>query len=318
MHKRFIAAVLVVITMLTLSATSLASDIDISVKEEASGLSFSEEAKIQEEISDFTSDTIKKLSQEELEYAATIAETDSEATIVFDALVEKYATDSVKATAKGALINNYVQLVKISKSGQNVTVKYRIKAKIPSGASISLGYEFPSAVRTNGKYVSLSGKKIGEYTQKFTIPTLMCQSRISVKMTARDYKETKVFKTFNYSSGVSIDYHTVTGAEVTGYWLLYNVAPFIACSIYPGSKVIKIVGEIASAGNAVFDVAGSYSLNIGVPKPVTGQYYKTETWYADNRIYARVRVWNTKAAFKNGDLPLYNGKKYVKTNLPTF
>lgn len=318
MHKRFIAAVLVVITMLTLSTTSLASDIDISVKEETSGLSSSEEAKIQEEISDFTSETIKKLSQEELEYAATIAETDSEATIVFDALVEKYATDSVKAAAKGALINSYVQLVKIGKSGQNVTVKYRIKAKIPSGASISLGYEFPSAVRTNGKYVSLSGKKIGEYTQKFTIPTLMCQSRISVKMTARDYKETKVLKTFNYKSKVYTDYHTVTKAEATGTAIVVVAAPYIICRLIPKANIAKIVGEVINVGAATCSVVTAMNIKLGLPTPVAGQYYKTETWYADNRIYARIKVWDSKAAFEHGDLPIYDSKKYVKTNLPTF
>ncbi len=316
MSKRLIATILMIVTLFTLSVNALANN--VSAEENSSGLSASEEAKIQREISDFTSDTIKSLSLEELQYAATVAETDNEATVVFDALVDKYAVDSAKVVSKASLISNYVQSVSVSKSGQNVTVKYRIKAKIPSGASISLGYEFPSAVKTNGQYVSLSGKKIGEYTQKFTIPTLMCQSRISVKMTARDYKETKVFKTFNYKSKVYTDYHTVTKAEVTGYWALYNVAPFVACKIYPGSKLIKIVGMVASAGSATFDVTGSYSLNIGVPKPVTGQYYKTETWYADNKIYARVRVWNSQSAFKNGDLPSYNGKKYVKTNLPTF
>ena len=316
MSKRLIATILMIVTLFTLSVNALANN--VSAEENSSGLSASEEAKIQREISDFTSDTIKSLSLEELQYAATVAETDNEATVVFDALVDKYAVDSAKVVSKASLISNYVQSVSVSKSGQNVTVKYRIKAKIPSGASISLGYEFPSAVKTNGQYVSLSGKKIGEYTQKFTIPTLMCQSRISVKMTARDYKETKVFKTFNYKSKVYTDYHTVTKAEVTGYWALYNVAPFVACKIYPGSKLIKIVGMVASAGSATFDVTGSYSLNIGVPKPVTGQYYKTETWYADNKIYARVRVWNSQSAFKNGDLQSYNGKKYVKTNLPTF
>lgn len=316
MSKRLIATILMIVTLFTLSVNALANN--VSAEENSSGLSASEEAKIQREISDFTSDTIKSLSLEELQYAATVAETDSEATVVFDALVDKYAVDSSKATSSGSLISGYVQSVSVSKSGQNVTVKYRIKAKIPSGASISLGYEFPSAVRTNGQYVSLSGKKIGEYTQKFAIPTLMCQSRISAKMTARDYKETKVFKTFNYKSKVYTDYHTVTKAEAAGTAFVVAAAPYIICRLIPKANIAKIVGEVINVGAATCSVVTAMNIKLGLPTPVAGQYYKTETWYADNRIYARIKVWDSKAAFKHGDLPIYDSKKYVKTNLPTF
>lgn len=316
MLKKSISLLLAIVMTFSLAVTAFATEVDDT--QAGSNLTLAKKAQIQEDVSTYTKDTIKQLSFDELQYASTVAETDETATVIFNALVEKYASGTVNAAAKASLISNYVQFVKATKSGKNVTVKYRIKAKIPNGASIYLKYEFPSQTRTNGPSASLSGKKIGEYTQKFTVPTLMCQSRISSHMTARDYKETKVHETYNYKSKVYTDYHTVTSADVTTYWVVYGVVPALTLKYYAKSKIIQLIGGIISVGSTSLSVADSYSLSIGVPKPSKGQYYKTRTWYANNKVYAHTKVWNTKAAYDHGDLPVYDGKVYVKTELPTF
>ena len=175
MLKKSISLLLAIVMTFSLAVTAFATEVDDT--QAGSNLTLAKKAQIQEDVSTYTKDTIKQLSFDELQYASTVAETDEAATVIFDALVEKYASGTVNAAAKASLISNYFQFVKATKSGKNVTIRYRVKAKIP--AAIYLVYEFPSQTRTTGASVSLYGKKIGEYTQKFTVPTLMCQSRIS-------------------------------------------------------------------------------------------------------------------------------------------
>lgn len=314
--KKGIAFTLAIIMTFNLTMTAFASD--ITEVDAGSNLTSIEKAEIQENISTYTTDTVKDLSLEELQYASTVAETEEAATVIFDALVDKYATGAVEATAKASLISNYVQFVKATKSGKNVTVKYRIKAKIPNGTSISLVYEFPAATRTKGASASLSGKKVGEYTQKFTVPTLMCQSRICTKMTARDYKETKVHETYNYKSKVYTDYHAVTKAEAEGELIVKTVAPALIVTAIPKARVAKIVRNAINVGGFVASATVAASVSIGPPDKAAGQYYKTQTWYANNKIYVKLKVWHSKAAFDHGDLPIYDGKAGVAAKLPTF
>lgn len=92
----------------------------------------------------------------------------------------------------------------------------------------------------------------------------------------------------------------------------------VIVKINPASKVLQIAGKVASIGNTSVSVASSFNLDVGVPTPVKGQYYRTETWYINNQIYCRVTVWQNKTAFNNGSSPLYIGTKYVQSNLPTF
>ena len=316
MLKKSISLLLAIVMTFSLAVTAFATEVDDT--QAGSNLTLAKKAQIQEGVSTYTKDTIKQLSFDELQYASTVAETDEVATVIFDALVEKYASGTVNAAAKASLISNYVQFVKATKSGKNVTVKYRIKAKIPNGASIYLMYEFPSQTRTNGASASLSGKKIGEYTQKFTVPTLMCQSRISSHMTARDYKETKVHETYNYKSKVYTDYHTVTKVEALGELAVKTAAPAVVCFLIPKARVAKVVRKAIDVGGLVVSATVAMSVSIGPPDKEAGQYYKTQTWYANNRIYVKLKVWHSKAAFDHGDLPIYDSKASVAAKLPTF
>ena len=157
MSKRLIATILMIVTLFTLSVNALANN--VSAEENSSGLSASEEANLERNISDFTSDTIKSLSLEELQYAATVAETDNEATVVFDALVDKYAVDSAKVVSKASLISNYVQSVSVSKSRANVTVSIELKAKLPSAHQSVSGMNSPRRSRQMANMFHYLGKR---------------------------------------------------------------------------------------------------------------------------------------------------------------
>lgn len=280
-------------------------------------LSERDKCTVAELVPDISADRASKLTFLELKYAASIASTDEDANTIYEALLDKYRADS-NLSSTSSLISNYVTVTSITKSGTTTTVNYKVIATVPGGASITLGYEFPAVTRTAGKSILISGKAKGSYSEKFTIPALMCQHRISSTLTARNYRETKVWALYNFSTAKSIDYHTVTAAEVTGYWTVYVVAPYIITKINPASKIIQIAGKVASIGNTSVAVVNSYNINIGVPTPVKGQYYKTETWYSNNKVYCRVTVWQNKAAFNNGSNPVYTSTRYVQSNLPTF
>lgn len=313
MLKRIISIVLAVCMLFLISTQAIAA----TTFEDLECLSEREKCKVAELLPEISADKANRLTVLELKYAASIASTDVEATIIYEALLDKYQSDS-SLSATSSLIGSYVTVTSITKSGTTTTVNYKITATVPNGASVTLGYEFPAVTRTVGKSILISGKAKGSYSEKFTIPALMCQHRISSKLTARNYSETKVWALYNFSCAKETDYHTITAAEVTGYWTVYAAAPYLITKIYPASKIIKIAGKIATVGNTAVSVINSYDINIGVPAPVKGQYYKTETWYSDNKVYCRVTVWQDKAAFDNGSNPIYSSTRYVKSNLPTF
>lgn len=60
------------------------------------------------------------------------------------------------------------------------------------------------------------------------------------------------------------------------------------------------------------------SVVIGVPAPVAGQYYETGTWYSNNKLYIRVKVWRDKEAFDTGERALYDSYNYAAATLPDF
>lgn len=313
MLKRIITIVLTV-CMLFLICTQAMAD---NTLQDSEFLSDREKCAVAELVPNISADRASKLTVSELNYAASIAETDEDANTIYEALLDKYQADA-NLSSTSSLISSYVTVTSVTKSGTTTTVNYKIIATVPSGASINLGYEFPAVTRTAGKSILISGKAKGSYSETFTIPALMCQHRVFSKLTARNYSETKVWALYNFSTAKSVDYHTITAAEVAGYWTVYVVAPYLIVKINPASKILQIAGKVASIGNTSVAVASSFNLNVGVPTPVKGQYYRTETWYIDNQIYCRVTVWQNKAAFDNGSSPLYIGTKYVQSNLPTF
>ncbi len=307
--KRFIAMVLVF-------ALCVSTQFDVYASEQKTGLSNFKKIKLQHLIDNITFADAEVLSLEELKYAATLAETDETATLIFNELVKRY---SVMPLGTTSLADNYLKVTSITNSGRAYTVNYKITAKVPSGATLFLGYEFPSSTRTSGSSVNLSLKDVGTYSHTFNVLSLMCQFRIYGSMTARNYTGKSVFATFDFSSANrEVDYHEITAAEVTGYYLLYSVVPGIVLKMYPGSQILQFVGKAMSVGSTTVQVLSSYGMSFGVPAPVVGHYYKVETWYDTNKIYAHVTVWNTKAAYNNGDLPIYEGEDYVKAELPTF
>lgn len=74
------------------------------------------------------------------------------------------------------------------------------------------------------------------------------------------------------------------------YYLLYAAVPGVVIYMYPGSKILQFIGTTMSVGNLAVEVLSSCGMSFGVPSPVVGHYYKIETWYDTNKIYAHVTV----------------------------
>lgn len=317
MMKKLIAILLAICVMFTAAAPVFAAG-DLDQQEAQLNLSDHSKWQIRKMLPELKLSQAKEMTLDELRYAADIASTDEEASIVFDALLDKYQSDV--SLQSSSIVTEYVSVTNITKSGKSTIVKYKIKKTIPSQVSINLGYEFPASTRTQGQNISLSGKTSGNYTKTFTIPALMCQHRIFSQLTARNYSEKHVWKLYHFSCAKSVDYHTVTAAEAVGYIAVYEVAPFIVVRIFPTSKIVKIIGDVVSVGGIAITSMDTFNVNMGLPAPAVGQYYKTETWYEMDKMYYRVTVWKDKNTYLNNpSVKLYASPAgYATTNLPKF
>lgn len=315
--KKLIAILLAICVMFTAAAPVFAAG-DLNQQEAQLNLSDHSKWQIRKMLPELKLSQAKEMTLDELRYAADIASTDEEASIVFDALLDKYQSDV--SLQSSSIVTEYVSVTNITKSGKSTIVKYKIKKTIPSQVSINLGYEFPASTRTQGQNISLTGKTSGNYTKTFTIPALMCQHRIFSQLTARNYSEKHVWKLYHFSCAKSVDYHTVTAAEVVGYFAVYEIAPGLAAEISLFSKSINIVGKVVTIGGFATTVMAAFNANVGIPKPVVGQYYKTETWYEMDKMYYRITVWQDKNTYLNNpSVKLYASPAgYATTNLPKF
>lgn len=317
MMKKLIAILLAICVMFTAAAPVFAAG-DLDQQEAQLNLSDHSKWQIRKMLPELKLSQAKEMTLDELRYAADIASTDEEASIVFDALLDKYQSDV--SLQSSSIVTEYVSVTSITKSGKSTIVKYKIKKTIPSGVGITLGYEFPASARTKGEVITISGKSKGNYTKTFTIASLVCEHRISSKLTARNYSELKVWKTYSYSTAKQVDYHELTATDIAVYWTVRYSVPLVLISVCPEAKCAKIIGKAVSTGAALTAVFDSFSTSMSFPTPKAGQYYRTETWCQNNNVLYRITVWQNKSTYLNHpDVTLYQSEiRYIYLNLPKF
>ena len=256
---------------------------------------------------------LKKLSNEQLQDSAKLTLTEAQAELVFNELLYR---NQIGVLTTQTLIDAYLDVTSSEISGTSLTISYKITAKIPVGATISLGYRYASS-RVNGSVVSLSNStKVGSYTKTFSNVVSPLAHQVYAKLTARNYSVTNVYDTYYITTQKVYNYHTVTAAEVTGYYLLYHVAPYAAIKIYPGDKLIKAIAKAITIAGTVITLFDDYDIATSFPTPKVGHYHETATWYADNSLHIANKVWQSKDSFQNGDIPIFSGSYSIQ--LPDF
>ena len=68
-----------------------------------------------------------------------------------------------------------------------------------------------------------------------------------------------------------------------------------------------LVPIAAAACTYFLDAATVVNINLGIPTPVAGQYYKVVTYYSNYKAYVETTIWNNKNAYDVGADPIYSG-----------
>lgn len=262
---------------------------------------------------------IEHLTISQLQDAAKYAKDDRMATAIFEELVDRAVTSGMSyAAATNYIVDGYVEITNYYQNSNTLTITYKVKAKIPSAAAVFVGYDYPAATRANGGSTSISSKNTGTYSETYSGVSELIAKQVCTSMTARNYSERHPYGTIYGSTAISTDYHEVSALEVTAGFVLYTIVPGIAVEILPQTKIIKYIGQAINIGATVYSYLDSLNVNLGVPAPVVGHYYVTETWYSNNKLNSRVRVWLSKARYNAGEREIFDSGNYVVTTLPDF
>lgn len=240
-------------------------------------------------------------SVNDLQKLAQRASNDIEAMNVYNELIERIKNSEMQSSA---IIDTYFTHYSTSISGTSIDVYYRVKALVPSGASLYVGYEYPSITRTSGSSISLMGKSVGTYHAYFTSKGLRCYSRTYASFLAGSYSEKEIYDTYlAFNTSPSYAYHTVTSAEAT-----INKVTLTAATLYttltfpPGSAAAwtSIIVSGVSIGT-IWSTAPGLNAN---------QYIELYTYYSGGRMYQRIKIWHNKTAYNND----YGNPMYSNTS----
>lgn len=259
-------------------------------------------------VESITPEKAARLTLPELQEAVTLAETDEQATIIFNELIryyngEKTGLQTNAVTAASNTIDNYLSFTSSYNSSTNkLTVSYTIKGVIPSGVAFTLGYEYPASTRTTGASISLVGKSKGSYTQVFTPKGLVCAFRSCAEFSAHGYNESKVGTTFYPTLPYYDKYHTVTQAEYNAKKIIFTagklaVELYITKGLSKYTGVIKLPIQDINAANIAYKLVEPilFDYNFGTVGPATGNYVHTEIWgtatSTSNKVYSKITVW---------------------------
>lgn len=261
-----------------------------------------------------TLEQARKMSVEQLKLEAKLAETDEQANVFFNALLDKVARGEL---SERGVSDTYVSITSVTQNNNAITVGYEIIARVPSGAYLELGVQYPASTRIPAQTKVLSTMSTGTYSEVFSASGIIAK-QVYTLFRARDFTNRQVHQTLYMSTSSVYDYHTLTTAEVVASYTVTHVAPFVTVLIFPQSKIIKYGGIIVEAAGITYTIAGALNLTKSLPAPVVGQFYQTRTWYSGNKLYTQVKVWANEDLYDANETPMYDSGSFVAVTLPDF
>lgn len=225
------------------------------------------------------------------------ARTQAEADAVFAELMERQRAGE----AINGMIDSYVTANSTTMSSSTVSVNDAVKAILPSGASLRVGYEYPAVTQTAGTFANIQNT-VGTHVKSFSGPFLSCQMRAKFTFSANSYSENKVLKTYMNVRGGSSG-RVVTSGDVAAGKIALTIAGVGIDLVFPGvGTKLKMAITVATNLNLV-----SYS---------AGQYIRTTTSVSGNTITVTVRQYASLAAYQAGNAPL--STRSTSAAIPSF
>lgn len=269
--------------------------------------------------SPITISSVQSMSVNELTTAARNATSDEEAQIIFDELVSRNTSvpsNNISMYASTtSIINTYLKVSSCTTSYRKIKLSYEVLAIVPSGAHLTIGYDYPEVTRTTGERINIGSSK-GTFSETIETKGLICGVRVNAKISARDFSDTVSIKKYlDAPSGKKTSYHTVTTSDVVGSIILSTIGGFTLSLYFKKAKYV--LAPLAQQACAKFlDTADSLNISLGIPSPQVGQYYKVVTYYKNYKAYIETTVWYNKNAYDVGADPIYEGTETVNLVKP--
>lgn len=226
---------------------------------------------------------------------------DSEYTIVSPEDLEKESTaPSVRANYFG----RYARIVSVNapNSSSRIIVNIEVGQKVPDGAHLQLGYEYPASYRQPAMYANVPVNP-GRYTITLNRPNFIGKYILTGKFTARQFVDKTTFQTlYYYPSGKQTEKHLVTEAEgIVQNAAAYTVAalPALLLKLNPKAKLLQFVAVTTGAWKLITDVFdwSGHPLQIAyVPKG--GNYIVTTSWYDQSGYHCDYKVYDDQTCKK--------------------
>lgn len=211
-----------------------------------------------------------------------------------------------------ALIDNYISVTSVSVTTNHVlTIVVNVKSNIPSSSyfSFTLGYEYPTACRTAGTMVNMTGRSKGTHTITITTKGLVSGIHVAANVVARDYKEHKHFANlFDRPYTTHVAYQTITQADVTAHKVSAAI-PSVILFFTP----VDDLGRLARVTIRILEgLSIVAAFDVKTPDLAVGQYYKTTTTYtSDFKCVVKVQIYSSKASFDAGASPIHTSNSTI-------
>ena len=215
------------------------------------------------------------------------------------------------------LASNYVTFIKATVNNNKATIKYKVNMAIPNGATIRIGFDYPSSWRqTEASFYPMS--TVGTHSD--TISTnIMMGARYFVKLTANSYTEKQPYE--KYYGGLKTDgqwnefTHIVDNDEV----LSNAIATDIAFSLI-SEKVFISTGSTTTCQIALFLAGQAIDTYRSVTphKLAVGQCHVTGIQFDGDTVRIKSSMYSSASDFYAGRTPMEtNTHSFLLTGYPT-
>jgi hypothetical protein len=211
--------------------------------------------------------------------------------------------------ASSPVLDNFISVLSVSDPNSSgvMTVKFKVKKKIPCQSSVSLSWKYASAARNGGSYDrrSICGSAGTRTHYLRNIPrTIMA---VRAVFTFPRPSESRSYTRIN-NPGTHTRTRIVTKTEAVANAVAMHV-PGAVLTFAPQGRVIKFVGKTLLGWTIFKDV--KYAItgkSTPCPRLATGQNIWTQQWTtrSGNKVVvkARHKVWKNSTAKANNAKPL--------------